>query len=291
MATEGTSPAPSPRVVVADQAGACYGVNRALEMVERAAVESASPVRTLGPLIHNPTVVSELEARGVGVVERPEDACGATLVLRTHGVTPDEEARARAACVQVIDATCPFVVRAHDAAARLTAEGYQVIVVGEAGHPEVEGTLGHAPGAVVVSGPDELAAVKVGRKVGLVVQTTQSRELLRSVVAALVGRCAELRLVDTICEATSERQRAARELAARSDAMVVIGGRNSANTTRLAEICAASCARTHHIEGAGELEGGWFEGASAIGVTAGASTPQRQIDEVVAAIRSLVGVA
>lgn len=277
----------SPQVVVADQAGACYGVNRALEMVEEAAAQAKGPVRTLGPLIHNPQVVAELEAQGVATVERPEEAAGATLVLRTHGVTPQEEDRARAACGQVIDATCPFVVRAHEAAELLTREGYQVLVVGEAGHPEVEGTLGHAPGALVVASADELGDIKLGRKVGVVVQTTQSRDLLRQVVSALVGQCAELRLVDTICAATSERQAAARELAARSDAMVVIGGRNSANTTRLAEICLAQCPRTHHIEAAGELEASWFDGAGTIGVTAGASTPQRQIDQVVARIHEL----
>ena len=130
------------RIVVADEAGACYGVNRALDMVRDATRTARGPIHTLGPLIHNPTVVAELEREGVGVVEEADDEPGGTLLLRTHGVTPDEEVVARRSHDSVLDATCPFVVRAHNAAERLVAEGYQVIVFGEAGHPEVEGTLG-----------------------------------------------------------------------------------------------------------------------------------------------------
>ena len=272
---------------VAAEAGACYGVGRALDMVRKAAAAEPGAVRTLGPLIHNPTVVADLDAKGVEVVEEPDQAAGKTLVLRTHGVTPEVEGAARAACPQVIDATCPFVKRAHNAAEQLTAEGYQVIVVGEAGHPEVEGTVGHAPGAVVIGSAAELADVKIARRVGVVVQTTMRKAILQDVIDALIGQAEEIRLVDTICKATSDRQRAAAELAREADVMVVIGGRISANTTRLAEICRAACPRTHHVEGADELEASWFADASLIGVTAGASTPQDQIDAVCARIEEL----
>lgn len=272
---------------VAAEAGACYGVERALDMVRKAAAAEPGAVRTLGPLIHNPTVVSDLEAKGVRVVASPEEAAGTTLVLRTHGVMPEVEEAARTACPQVIDATCPFVKRAHQAAEQLTREGYQVIVVGEAGHPEVEGTVGHAPEALVVGSAAELEGVKLGRRVGVVVQTTMRKAILQEVIDALIGRVEELRLVDTICKATSDRQRAAAALAKEADVMVVIGGRNSANTTRLAEICAAACPHTHHVEGAGELEAAWFHGAHLIGITAGASTPQEQIDAVRACIERM----
>lgn len=277
------------RIVVADEAGACYGVNRALDMVRDATRTARGPIHTLGPLIHNPTVVAELEREGVGVVEEADDEPGGTLLLRTHGVTPDEEAVARRSHDSVLDATCPFVVRAHNAAERLVAEGYQVIIFGEAGHPEVEGTLGHAPGAVTVESAADVEGLALNRKVGVVVQTTQSRAQLREVVAALVGRTEELRVFDTICEATSSRQAAAARLASSVDVMIVIGGRISANTTRLAEICATRCKGTHHIEGADELEASWFKGAKTCGVTAGASTPQTQIDEVVSAIGKVAG--
>lgn len=278
-----------PKILVADEAGACYGVNRALQMVRDATRDARGPIHTLGPLIHNPSVVGELESRGVGVVASAADAPGGTLVLRTHGVTPEEEEAARASHDEVLDATCPFVIRSHNAAERLAREGYQVLILGEEGHPEVEGTLGHAPQALIVGGPEDLEGVRLARRVGLVVQTTQSRSRLRALVGALIGRVDELRVVDTICEATTLRQASAAKLAAQADAMVVVGGRMSANTRRLAQICEASCPRTHHIEDASELEAPWFDGAELIGVTAGASTPQSQIDEVVERIGELVG--
>ena len=278
-----------PEIRVASEAGACYGVERALQMVEAAASESSVAVRTLGPLIHNPRVVAELAEKGVTVVDSPEQAAGDALLLRTHGVTPDEEGRARRLCARVLDATCPFVKKVHLAAERLSADGYQVVVVGEAGHPEVEATLPHAPGAVVVGSADEARALPHVRKIGVVVQTTARRALLAEVVSELLGIAEEVRVVNTICEATSGHQAAADELAAKADVMVVIGGRNSANTTRLAEISAARCPRTHHIEGADELEAAWFEGAALIGITAGASTPASQIEAVRERIGELVG--
>jgi 4-hydroxy-3-methylbut-2-enyl diphosphate reductase len=274
-------------ITVADQAGACYGVERALELVARALDEADGPVRTLGPLIHNPKVVAELEGRGVAVAADTRQAPGSTIVIRSHGVAPEVIEGARARGLVVVDATCPYVKKVHHAAARLLAGGYQVIVVGEAGHPEVEGTIGHAPGAVAVESASDLDAIELGRRVGVVVQTTQSAERLREVVDALLARVEEVCVVNTICEATSQRQQAAGELATRSDVMVVVGGRNSGNTTRLAEICSRACPRTHHVEGPEELEAGWFEGAQSIGLTAGASTPAAQISQVVDAIRAL----
>ena len=274
---------------VASEAGACYGVERALQMVEAAADERAGRVHTLGPLIHNPRVVAGLEERGVTVVSSPEEAAGDALLLRTHGVTSDEEARARSLCSRVLDATCPFVKKVHLAAERLSTEGYQVVVVGEAGHPEVEATLPHAPGAVVIGSAAEAAALPHARKVGVVVQTTARRALLAEVVGELLGVAEEVRVVNTICEATAGHQAAADELAREADVMVVIGGRNSANTTRLAEISAARCPRTHHVEGADELCPSWFEGARVIGITAGASTPASQIEAVRERIAELVG--
>ena len=278
-----------PEVRIAREAGACYGVERALQMVESAADEHSGAVHTLGPLIHNPRVVAELAEKGVDAVDAPEQAAGDTLLLRTHGTAPAEEARARELCARVLDATCPFVKKVHLAAERLSGEGYQVVVVGEAGHPEVEATLPHAPGAVVVGSAEEAATLPRTRKVGVVVQTTARRALLADVVEALLGRAEEVRVINTICEATAGHQAAAEELAREADVMIVIGGRISANTTRLAEISAAHCPLTHHVEGADELCPEWFEGAGVIGITAGASTPASQIEAVRAEIERLVG--
>ncbi|HIY80301.1 MAG TPA: 4-hydroxy-3-methylbut-2-enyl diphosphate reductase [Candidatus Olsenella excrementavium] len=278
-----------PEVRIAREAGACYGVERALQMVESAADEKSGAVHTLGPLIHNPRVVAELAEKGVDAVDAPEQAAGDTLLLRTHGTAPAEEARARELCARVLDATCPFVKKVHLAAERLSGEGYQVVVVGEAGHPEVEATLPHAPGAVVVGSAEEAATLPRTRKVGVVVQTTARRALLADVVEALLGSAEEVRVINTICEATAGHQAAAEELAREADVMIVIGGRISANTTRLAEISAAHCPLTHHVEGADELCREWFEGAGVIGITAGASTPASQIEAVRAEIERLVG--
>lgn len=276
------------RIEIASEAGACYGVERALRMVEDAAKTSTVPVHTLGPLIHNPRVVDDLAARGVTVVASPEDSAGDTLLLRTHGVTPEEERRARELCHDVLDATCPFVKKVHLAASRLYREGYQVVVVGEAGHPEVEATLPHAPGAVVVGDVPKAEELPFCKKIGVVVQTTQSRSNLQHVVSALLDRAEEVRVVNTICDATSGHQGACAELAARADVMIVIGGRISANTKRLAEIAAELCPRTYHIEGADELDPSWFVGAGLIGITAGASTPASQIDAVHRAIEAAI---
>lgn len=278
------------RVRVADEAGACYGVERALTMAEQAARTAADkPVHTLGPLIHNPRVVSDLADAGVVVAQSPEQAEGFTLLLRTHGTAPEEEQRARTLCSSVLDATCPFVHKVHSAARRLAHEGYQVIVVGEAGHPEVEATLPHAPGSVVVGSVEEAQRLGHLSRVGVVVQTTARVALLKAVVAQLAEQAEEVRVINTICGATSGHQASCERLAQEVEVMVVVGGRISANTTRLAEIAAQHCPRTHHIEGADELDASWFDGVDEVGVTAGASTPASHIDAVCARIRELIG--
>lgn len=277
-----------PEILIADEAGACFGVERALEMVRQAAAQGTGQLHTMGPLIHNPSVVSELEGLGVTVVDDVSVEPGSTLVLRTHGVPPQVEETARATGAQVLDATCPFVKRVHRAVARLEREGYQVLIVGEPGHPEVEGTRGYAPHALVAENAQALAGVELPRKVGVVVQTTMSKAVLREVVACLVGRVDELHLIDTICEATAGHQDACARLARTVDVMVVVGGRNSANTTHLADISRSICPKTYHIEMAGELVPAWFEGAQRIGITAGASTPASHIESVRARIAQIV---
>ena len=184
----------------------------------------------------------------------------------------------------VIDATCPHVMRAQRAAAKLAKDGRHVLVVGEAGHPEVEGISAHARVAggrcTIVGSPEDIPSDLSGR-VGVVVQTTQSRERFEEVLDALEGLHLDLEVKDTICFATTQRQLSAVELAEQVDAMVVIGGRNSSNTTRLFEICAQHCSHAHHIERAEEIDPSWFDGCRVVGVSAGASTPDNQIESVV----------
>ena len=276
-------------IEVARYAGVCYGVERALGMAEKAADEARKPVNTLGPLIHNPLVVNDLESIGVGTASSVSEVGEGTLIIRAHGVVPSVVEDARVRGLDVLDATCPYVKKVHNAAERLVREGYQLIVVGESGHPEVEGIMGHAgDDAHVVSVPGDLDAIDLSRKVGVVVQTTQTPGALADVVAELSKRTMDLRVINTICSATQERQDSAAELARRVDAMIVVGGKNSGNTRRLAEICTAACPKTHHIEDASEIEAAWFDGASHIGVTAGASTPASHIERALVRMRSLL---
>lgn len=275
------------RVEVARYAGICYGVERALKLAGEAA-ESGAEVHTLGPLIHNPQAVAALREEGVGVANSLDEAKSGTLVIRSHGVEPAiiEDAKSRG--LDVVDATCPHVSKAHEAAEQLKDGGYAVIIVGEADHPEVEGIMAHAGGqALVVSSAGELPERLPSRRVGIVVQTTQSLRRLDEVVEAVLPRASEVRVFNTICSATSKRQESARELAERVDVMVIVGGHNSGNTTRLAEISSAVNPRTHHVETPDELDPAWFAGAEVVGVTAGASTPDEQMQAVVRAIEAL----
>lgn len=276
------------KVVVARHAGICYGVERALKMAAEAAT-TADHVATLGPLIHNPQAVAALQERGVGVASSLDEIEHGTVVIRSHGVDPAVIVAAEARGLAVVDATCPFVRAAHTCAAELAASGYAVVIVGESDHPEVEGILAHAGGeAVIVERAADLPA-RLPRRIGVVVQTTQQLDTLREVVDDLLPRAAELRVCNTICSATAKRQTAAAELADEVDVIVVVGGHNSGNTTRLTEICRTHNPRTHHVETAAELDPAWFEGARVVGVTAGASTPDEQIQGVIRSIESIPG--
>ena len=273
-------------VIRAQRAGACYGVKRALDMAYDL-VEHDTPAYSLGSLIHNPQVVADLSQQGVRAVDdisaipaNAQDGQSTAVIIRSHGVTPEVLAEVEAAGYDIVDATCPHVARAQKAAAELANRGARVIVLGEAGHPEVQGlqawALNAGAKADVVGSPDDIP-VGLYDPVGVVVQTTQKRATLDAVVEALTSQGLHPIVKNTICAATSQRQEAAAEVAAQFDAMVIIGGRNSSNTTRLAEICEAACPRSYHIESADELRDEWFEGCTCVGVTAGASTPEEQI--------------
>ena len=277
------------KVRKAEYAGACYGVQRALDLAYAAAQEGES-AHTLGALIHNPLVVSELAERGVALAESLDQIEGGTVIIRSHGVVPQVLRDAQAKGLAIVDATCPHVARAQRAAAKLATDGYSVLVVGEAGHPEVEGIVAYAQEAggscTVVASPDDIPD-QFADPVGVVVQTTQLAETLEAVIETLRARGIDPVVRNTICSATSERQASAEALAREVDAMVVIGGRNSSNTSRLYGICARVCPRAYHIESPDELDPSWFEGCETVGVSAGASTPQSHIDATVAALEAL----
>ena len=267
-------------VEVARSAGACYGVKRALG-IARGAAGGPGPVHTLGALIHNPRVVSELADAGVAVADTLDEAGSGTLVLRSHGSAPAVIAEAEERGFEVLDATCPYVAKVQRHARELGESGRAVVIIGEPGHAEVESIRAWGGDAVVAVAdvPSKLPET-LPAEVGVVIQTTQSQEHVDAVLEAVREKCPDVLVEETVCHATRERQAAAAELAGRVEVMLVVGGRNSGNTTRLAEICAGICPEVHHIEGADDICDEWFSGIRRVGVTAGASTPQEHIDAV-----------
>lgn len=268
------------KILISKRGGYCYGVQRALDIAHRAASDSPGPIKTLGPIIHNPGVVRELAEAGVSPVEDLEGITGGTVILRTHGVTPEVIADARGRGLAIVDATCPYVKVAQEKASFLGEQGYLTIILGEHEHPEVVALVANAgKKTVVVENVDELDMAKVhGKRVGVVVQTTQASANLAALAARLAPVCRELLIYNTMCNATQKCQEEALSLARKADAVIVIGGRNSANTTRLSQLCREVQERTYHIEDVGELDPEWFEGAKTVAITAGASTPPEQME-------------
>lgn len=276
-------------IVIAKSAGFCYGVRRALDTVVEAARSEGKRMYTLGPLIHNPQVVERLARDGVQVVNDIEEIpAGSIVVMPSHGVPKQVIGRAKELGLETVDVTCPFVAKVHDLAADLQGEGYQVVILGDAGHTEVRGIMSRAgDDGIVVSDADELREHKLGRRVAVVAQTTQSLRAYTEVVRGVAGRVYEIRAFNTICHATTERQTAAVEMAHDVDVVIVVGGRNSANTRRLVELCSATGVPTHHIETADEISEFWFEGVKKVGLSAGASTPDWIIEEAAARIAEI----
>jgi small subunit ribosomal protein S1 len=275
------------KITLAKNAGFCFGVKRALELVEKARVEHSGEVATLGEVIHNPQVVERLRQAGIRTLESPKELASGTVVISCHGLGPGIKEAAEKAGLEVIDATCPFVARAQKLVAQLAGEGYEIVIFGDRGHREVAGLVGHAGDkARVLQHPDEADALPFMNKLGVVVQTTQEMRRYQELLAKLAGKCRELRAFNTICEATQERQEAALEISREVDLMIVVGGHNSANTRRLAEVCAGAGVAVAHIETAEEILPRWLAGVKTIGITAGASTPQWIIDEVMVRLKS-----
>lgn len=268
-------------VILAKHAGFCFGVKRATQLAFEAA-DRDGDIYTLGPIIHSPQVVQRLEEMGVKPVDDVSEVeSGGTIIIRSHGVAAQELEAAVGANLEVVDATCPFVKKAQEHVATLSREGYDIVVVGDAVHPEVQGIVSYAAGRVyVVSSGKDVERLPRMAKIGVVAQTTQSFEHLHEVVAACLSRGGETRVYNTICDATAVRQEEAKALAGQVDCMIVIGGFNSANTKRLTQICKELLPRTHHIETACQIDPAWFAGVARVGITAGASTPKWLIDEV-----------
>lgn len=266
--------------------GFCFGVQRAIKLAREAAGRHGRPIRTLGPIIHNPQVIAELRREGVRAVRRFNHLKpGEVLIIRSHGIPRSVEKRMHARGLQVIDATCPFVKKAQNLVAQLVQEGCaSILIVGEPHHPEVEGIVSYGPpGQVhVVQSVADLPPLKLAGQVGLVAQTTQSPTAFRRVLASLRRRKGiTLRVHDTICRETNRRQADALRLARQCDAILIVGGKNSANTARLHLRCRAVNSRAFHIEQADELTPEMLRGVKTLGLVSGASTPVSIVKEIV----------
>ncbi len=275
------------KVITAKGAGFCFGVKRAVDIAFDAAKKGRG-VFTLGPIIHNPQVIARLSAEGVRPTDDVDQEEIHTLIIRTHGVPVEVSKHLAQKGYEVIDATCPFVKKAQQYAKMLKDEGYQVVIIGDEKHPEVKGLMSYAgEDRIVVKGGDPLPSLK--SKVGVVVQTTQPVGVVKGFVSEAVQQVKELKVFNTICSSTALRLLDTEEMARSVDVVVVVGGRNSANTTQLANLCLAMGVATYHVETSQELRDEWFAGAEVVGVTAGASTPDWIIGEVEESIRDRGG--
>jgi 4-hydroxy-3-methylbut-2-enyl diphosphate reductase len=278
------------KLFVAKSAGFCFGVKRAMDMALEAAKKYPKDLYTLGPLIHNPQAVKFLEQLGVKVKNRIENIPKGTVVFRSHGVSLRDLKKAREKRLHIIDATCPIVKKAQFFAKFLYQHGYTVVIVGDPHHPEVEAIQSDIKdGVEVVEDVEVVQRLGPWEKLGIIAQTTQSFNLFNEIVTTSLEKAKEVRVFNTICHATTIRQKEAVEIAKKVECMIVIGGYNSGNTQRLAAICREIQPYTYHIETIQELNPKWLTRREKIGLTAGASTPLWIIKEVERKIRDLEG--
>ncbi|MCL1971415.1 MAG: 4-hydroxy-3-methylbut-2-enyl diphosphate reductase [Endomicrobia bacterium] len=268
-----------PCIRIADKSGFCFGVKRAISLAEKTA-DLHKKVYTLGPIIHNPQEVERLDKQGIKTLKDAKIVKSGIIILRTHGIPlPLHEELKKKKSVEIIDATCPFVKRAQDIVKDLSGKDETIVIVGERVHPEVVALVSYGNGkCVVIENVQEAQNLKADGDLNIVSQTTQTPENFDSIVKCLKKRY-KVKVFNTICKATFDRQQSAEKLAKTVDLMIVIGGKNSGNTTRLAEICCAKT-KTYHIEKADDMKKSWFKNKNTIGLTAGASTPYWIIQQV-----------
>lgn len=277
-------------VTVAKSAGFCPGVKRAIDKVLELEAAGKKPVYTIGPLIHNKQVTDMLAAKQITSIDRPQDAAdkSGVLVIRAHGITPRFQQEVQSCGMEVVDATCPLVKHAQNIIAQYAAQGYHTVIVGDGGHAEVIGLLGYTQGkGVVVSGPEEAARLPHFDKVNVVSQTTQKESVFYETAEEIKKHADECQISNTICQPTKDRQKETIELAQSADLVIVVGGRHSANTARLALLCKGLAPAVLHVETEDELEAAPVTHAKKIFITAGASTPNWVIDRVAARVREL----
>ena len=274
------------KIIRAAHLGMCFGVRDAIALAF--ATAEAGPVTILGDLVHNPTVLDALTARGIGVAHDVSQVTTPTLMVTAHGASERAIKRTRALGLNVVEATCPLVHVAHRAVTALVRDGYHVVIIGQRDHVEVRGLTGDLDDFDVVLDEQGVLALPEYPRIGIAAQTTQSIEKVRYLVGLIRQRFprSDVRFLDTVCKPTKDRQQAAIDLARAADVVVVVGGATSNNTRELVKTCGQHCARVHHVQTFLDLDPAWFLDAGTVGITAGTSTPDDVIDRVEARIRT-----
>lgn len=276
-------------IIRVSNAGFCFGVKRAIDLATEAVKQEKNHVYTLGPLIHNPQVCEKLKMQGIIQAKDLSEITSGIVVLPSHGVPPKLYQEISDAGLKIVDAVCPSVKKVQSIAHELKEEGYEVVVIGEKNHPEIKSIIGTVEGdTIVVSNPQEAEEVKISsHKVGIIAQTTQTFDNFKKVVEVFLGKVKELKINNTICKAVENIQRDSLNVAKQVDLMLVIGGKNSANTTRLFHLCKQWTKHAYHIETADEIDLNWLKGINKIGITGGTSTPSWLIDQVEERLKSI----
>ena len=281
------------KLTVAKSAGFCFGVKRAVNMVYSQADESLVPVYTYGPIIHNEEVVRDLEGKGVHVIRKLDELAvlpKGKIVIRSHGISKAEHEKMNALGFEILDATCPFVLKIHRLVEEYSANGYTIVIAGNAKHPEVEGILGwvgNQKAYTVLDAEDvDKLPIRSGEKVCFVAQTTFNYNKFQELVEIIKKKGYDIIVLDTICNATEERQAEARTIAGQSEAMIVIGDKHSSNTQKLYEISKKECANTYYIQTSKDMDYRQIRSINNVGITAGASTPNYIIEEVSKNVRN-----
>jgi len=273
-------------IIIAQNTGLCYGVKRALRIVHETRRRREGRVSTLGDLIHNPQVIEDLRQKGIEAAGELNEIQEGTVVIRSHGVSPEVYGTLRKRDLEIVDATCPIVKRIQKLVARLAKEGLEIVIVGDPEHPEIKGLIGYSRDhGRIVAGEDEAARLPRRKTRAVLAQSTQDLFLFERVTGALIEKTAELQVYNTICQSTQVRQRATSELAAKVDVLFIVGGRTSSNTRKLYEISRRILPRTYFIENADQIKPRMLHGAQTIGISGGASTPPEAIEAAVAKIQ------
>jgi len=269
------------KVLLADKCGFCFGVNNAIELAKKTLAEQDN-VYSLGPIIHNQDVVDELARRGLKTVESVDAIDSGTVLIRSHGATLQQLEQIKNKNLQIVDATCVLVKRLQRISQKLNEQGYEVVVIGDADHPEVQAIVGFAKNVLVIGSKTDLHKLPARGKLGIICQTTQSPEYFAEILGEIVKRgFSELKVINTLCSEAIKRQNSAVELCRTVDIMFVLGGLHSANTRKLAELCRKENNQTFHLQSWAELDKSMLYGKNLAGVAAGASTPDRIITEFV----------